>query len=76
MVNLTKTALKTNISELKILNSPAGYYIGREWCEADSKFRDEYPTEPYSRNSVYFDTAHEALFAFENGYYTDNNNEF
>jgi len=65
-----------NTSELKIMHSPAGYYIGREWYETDPKFKDEYPTEPYSRNSIYFKTKEEAESAFKMGCYTVNDNKY
>jgi len=41
---------KNRISELKVMKSAAGYYIGRELLE------DNVPVAPYSRNSQYFKT--------------------
>lgn len=49
--------MKTKISELKVLQSNAGYYIGRT-------ITDEYGEQPYSRESGYYrnkETAESAL---------------
>lgn len=47
---------KISISDLKVMRSPAGYYVGRDYCEsgcADLKM-------PYSRESDYFATREQA----------------
>ena len=69
--------MQNNISEVKIMLSPAGYYIGREWYETDPIFKNEYPTEPYSRNSGYFRTKEEAKAVLdENNYFIKNDDVF
>jgi hypothetical protein len=53
-------------SEYTILQSPAGFYVGR-WClTADSA---EY--EPYARDSDYFETFEGAESYFYNNYRTE-----
>lgn len=69
--------MQNNISEVKIMLSPAGYYIGREWYTTDPIFKNEYPTEPYSRNSGYFRTKEEAKTVLdENNYFIKNDGVF
>lgn len=62
--------MQNNISELKILHSRAGFYIGREW------FENKYPSGPYSRNSMYFPTKEEAIEAFKDGNYCEDDNVY
>ena len=48
------------ISELKVLQSAAGYYIGRLYLTSN------YESEPYSRESNYFRDPHVAQKALDN----------
>lgn len=50
-----------NYSEYRVLHTPAGYYVGREYYEADGGYWG-----PFSRDSAYFGThasAHDLLLS-------------
>jgi hypothetical protein len=44
-----------DISELKVMRSAAGYYVGRSYWDIEIEYEG-----PYSRNSEYFDTEEQA----------------
>ena len=44
------------VSEYKVMKSPAGYYVGKEYYDDDCK-----GWLPYSRNSDYYSSQKEAI---------------
>lgn len=78
--DLSRGTLK--ISNLMVLKSAAGYYIGRVCLETD-KTSDDYlggMQEPYSRESEYYPTMTEANFNLNEGFVVrdcvENNNAY